>query len=150
MEFIAKIQNNNRKFDILSSATTEEIKSAEEELNYHFPKSYYNFLNTISNGLGVGDFKVLPVVSKSNLKKTGDSVTRHNNPKHSMRFNRDVKTIENFVVFAVEESYACYAFKKDSVNDYVWYWTIDNDSIDEIDMTFEEWLAQIVDEVLND
>jgi hypothetical protein len=148
MDLKTKIQNNNRKLDILPPATIEEIKSAEEELKYQFPKSYFNFLSNISNGLGACDSKVLPVISKSNLKRTGDSVTRHNNPKHSIWFNKDIKTIDNFVVFAIEESYACYAFKRDNKDNYVWYWTLDSDSIDEIDMTFEEWLTQIVDEAI--
>jgi hypothetical protein len=148
MDIKTKIQNNNRKLDVLPPATIEEIKSAEVELNYQFPKSYREFLSFISNGLGAGEFKVLPVISKSNLKKTGDSVTRQNDPKHSMWFNKDINTIVNFVVFAIEESYACYAFKRDSEDDYVWYWTLDSDSVEEIDMTFVEWLTQVVDEAL--
>lgn len=98
----------------LPVATLEEITSTETEISRPLPGTLKDFYETVSNGLRFGRLQILPVKSASNLKKTGDSIARRNDIRHSIWFNNDAGTFAEFLVFAIENSYRCFAFKRGS------------------------------------
>ncbi|MDW5416634.1 SMI1/KNR4 family protein [Iodobacter sp. CM08] len=120
-------------------AQPDEIASSEALLGCAFPLDYKDFIGEVSNGIAFGRIRILPVLSKKNLKKTGDSISRNNNINTSIWFNGDSNALSSFLIFATEESYACFAFKKDSDNS-VWYWNINSNTIEQLDYDFWEWL----------
>lgn len=124
----------------LPAATPEEIAATEAEIARQIPGALKDFYETVSNGLRFGRLQILPVKSASNLKKTGDSIARQNDIRHSVWFNDDAGTFAEFLVFATENSHRCFAFKRDS--DYVWEWTLDEGQVVELDYGFWDWLEE--------
>jgi hypothetical protein len=124
----------------LPVATPEEIASTEAEIARPLPGTLKDFYETVSNGLRFGRLQILPVKSASNLKRTGDSIARHNDIRHSIWFNNDAGTFAEFLVFATENSHRCFAFKRDS--EYVWEWTLDEGQVVELDFGFWDWLEE--------
>ena len=124
----------------LPVATSSELAAAEAEIGRPLPGSLRDFYETVSNGLRFGRLQILPVKSSANLKKTGDSIARNNDIRHSIGFNSDAETFAEFLVFAVEESYRCFAFKGDS--EYVWEWALGDGQMKELDYSFWDWLEE--------
>jgi len=124
----------------LPVATPEEIAAAEAEIARPLPDALKDFYRTASNGLRFGRLQILPVKSASNLKKTGDSIVRQNDVRHSTWFNNDADTFAEFLVFATEHAHRCFAFKRDA--DHIWEWTLDGDQVVELDYGFWAWLEE--------
>lgn len=128
-------------FGRLSTATKDEIQAAEASLNCRMPDGLRDFYENYSNGLIFGRFKLLPILSGNNLKKTAESISRVNSSKFSHWFAGDEATINEFLIFCVESSDACFAFKRDgSVN--VWQWAKGWPKVEELDFDFWAWLSE--------
>jgi len=128
----------------LPIATLEEISQTESALSNKIPNELEEFYKEVSNGMQIGRIKILPILSKANLKKTGDSLSRNNNVNQSIWFNGDKNSFDQFLIFAVEESFACFSFKINCES--IWYWTIDSKNIEELDYGFWEWLAETIEQ----
>ncbi|AVR97287.1 SMI1/KNR4 family protein [Pseudoduganella armeniaca] len=124
----------------LPVATLKEIESTEIEIARRLPDSLKDFYETASNGLRFGRLQILPVKSSTNLRKTGDSIARQNDIRHSIWFNNDAATFAEFLIFATENSQRCFAFKRDS--EYVWEWKQDEGQVVELDYSFWDWLEE--------
>lgn len=124
----------------LPPASIEEVAESEKEMGRPIPDDLKDFYLTVSNGLVFGRIRILPVKSKGNLKKTADSIARHNDKKYSTWFNGDENTLSEFLVFAVEESHSCFSYSKGG--DFIWYWSIDKDEVVELDFQFYDCLEE--------
>lgn len=124
----------------LPVATAGEVATAEAELRQPLPDALKDFYESVSNGLKFGRLQILPVKSISNLKKTAESISRHNDIRYSDWFNGDPATFAEFLVFAIENSSRCFAFKRGS--DCVWEWVQDEEQVVELDHQFWDWLVE--------
>jgi len=131
---------NQSDFDIyqLPRATIEEVADTEYRLAKNIPNDLKMFYLNVSNGMEFGRLKILPVFSVKNKKKTAESIERHNNLEHGIWFEDDEKTINEFLVFFVENVQTCFAFRKNS--NFVWQWNRGESQIVELDYTFWDWL----------
>ena len=128
-------------FAKLPVATQDEIDSAEKEIKRKIPKSLRDFYMFYANGVEFGRFKIIPVFSKSNPKKSAESLSRINSVNHSIWFNEDSKTIKQFVIFCIEENSICYCFKNGE-GDSVWQWEQGWSQVKELDYDFWGWLYE--------
>ncbi len=126
----------------LPPATLIEVEECEQHLGRSLPSEIRDFYLTITNGLFFGRLKILPIKSSKNLKKTGDSIVRNNDQKYSIWFNGDITVINEFTVFATEESLRCFCFKNSEPNDSVWMWELNQSEVEELDYTFYQWLEE--------
>lgn len=128
-------------FSKLPTATLDEIHSAEAAMSKTLPTSLRDFYLSYANGIVFGKFKIAPVFSKINSKKSAESIVRINSADHSIWFNQDNRTIENFIVFCTEGSDICYCFKVNQ-GDVVWQWEQGWSQVKELDYDFWGWLNE--------
>jgi len=129
-------------FDIfkLPCATTEEIAETEQKMAKNIPDELKTFYLNVSNGMDFGRLKILLIFSDRNKKKIADSIERHNSSEHRIWFNEDEKSINEFLVFCVENTHTCFAFKKNS--SFVWQWNRGDSQVLELDYVFWDWLYE--------
>ena len=132
-------------FSKLSPATPDEIKATENLMHREIPDSLKNFYESLCNGVVFGGFKIIPVFSKTNPKKTAESLVRVNSIEHSVWFNEDPNTINQFVVFGVEGTEICYCFKVGG-GDVVWQWERGWSDVKELDYDFWGWLRESLEQ----
>lgn len=128
-------------FSKLPAAGPDEVAAAERDMNKNIPESLKHFYTEVANGMVFGHFKIMPVFSKRNPKKTAESLVRINSLEHSTWFNEDVNTINRFIVFCVEGSGICYCFKADA-GDTVWQWARGWQDVQQLDYDFWGWLKE--------
>jgi len=107
-------------------------------MNKTIPDKLKWFTSTISNGMVMGRPGILPVLSRRNLKKTGDSIARNNSVASSLWLNGDEASIREFLVFCVEGGQMCFAFKRGV--ELIWQWNRGEQELLELDDVFWDWL----------
>lgn len=128
-------------FSKLTPATRDEVDKAQLELGFLLPISLKYFYQNFSNGIVFGRFKIIPILSKANLKKTAESIVRVNSVNHSAWFNEDIDTINRYMIFCTEDSEICYCIAR-SGGDFVWQWRRGWDSVKELDYDFWGWFKE--------
>ena len=100
-----------------SKATNEEILQAEKDCGY-IPDDLKNMFR-VSNGINFDWFEIYPIYSKSDIKRTWDSLSRVNKIDTSVYISDDNEFLNKFLIFAKLSGpdYAVY----EKVNDSIWY-----------------------------
>jgi len=131
-----------RKSDLdkLPAATEAEIAEEEKRMQKMLPDELKRFYRSVSNGMAFGRLRILPVFSGKNVKKTADSLFRHNSLAHGHWFAGDEKSVREFLVFCTESIPTCFAFRRESP--FVWQWNRGEDQIVELDYRFWDWLCE--------
>jgi len=139
-ESINIIKNAEIGISKLPPATCQEVSESEIAMQKSIPSDLSYFYLNISNGIEFGRLRIIPVLSINNLKKTGDSIVRNNSLNHSIWFNNDEASINEFLVFCTEGSHRCFAFKNNS--EFIWQWNRGDERVVELDYTFWSWLHE--------
>ena len=99
--------------------TPRPVDVITRELNVLGLAEEFYVLYMISNGLNFGRFRMLPIESSEDPKRTWDSLQRANNPKLSKYLGADVGLLKRLAVFADIGFGDCAAFDRQEPS--IWY-----------------------------
>lgn len=98
-------------------------------------KKFYS----ISNGLELNSWRILPIYDEQNIKRTWDSIERANNIKDT-KFAVDESMLKNFVIFSEIRGGKCVLYSKETKA--IWFET--EDEYVETDLTLWEFIENML------
>ena len=95
----------------LPAANEEAVTAFEKALNWPLPGIFRYLLTTESNGLVIGNKRILSLLDVAQRKTLVDNLERHNQPTTSPWFKERPHIFQDYLVFATDGN-VCFCYSK--------------------------------------
>ncbi|GAC1602660.1 MAG: hypothetical protein NVS3B25_31040 [Hymenobacter sp.] len=134
----------------LPVASEEAVTAFEKALNWQLPGIFRYLLMTESNGLVIGNKRILSLLDASQRKTLVDNLERHNHAATSPWFKGRPHIFQDYVVFGTDgDSCFCYSKKYELFNPAVYICSNANSTkgvdFDRLDLDLADLIRFMVD-----